>query len=367
MNKPYVMYGWHLSYFSGKTRAYLRYKRVPFDDRAVDALTLMRRIPQKTGATVMPVVVTPDDQWLQDTTDIVEVLEKRFPERPVLPATPRQRLAAELLEMWADEWWIPTAMHYRWSYPENYALFEAEAGDALLPGFPGFAKRRIVAYVADKLRGYLPSVGVVPEQFAIMENWTARMLDVLDRHFAGLPYLFGHKPSIADFALLGPLYGHLGRDPAPKRLLVDPRPHLRAWIERMNAPPAGDGEYLADDALPPTLQPLFDAVFREFWPMLAGIRNELRRTLPTLPPGRPRLPRMLGEIAFPMGESTFRRGAMPYTLWMLQRIQDDYRALPPPARAAVDAWLRAQNAPGALDLDIGPRLRRVGLHVKIER
>src|SRR3546814_13148412 len=75
----------------------------------------MRRIPAKTGAMVMPVVVTPEGEWLQDTTHIVDVLEQRFPDAPVLPATPRQRIVAELLEMWADEWWIPAAMHYRWS------------------------------------------------------------------------------------------------------------------------------------------------------------------------------------------------------------------------------------------------------------
>ncbi|MBK6559244.1 MAG: hypothetical protein IPG16_19255 [Comamonadaceae bacterium] len=37
------------------------------------------------------------------------------------------------MEAWGDEWWIPMAMHTRWTYPENYALFEREAGSALLP------------------------------------------------------------------------------------------------------------------------------------------------------------------------------------------------------------------------------------------
>src|SRR3546814_7120911 len=110
----------------------------------------MRRIPAKTGAMVMPVVVTPEGEWLQDTTHIVDVLEQRFPDAPVLPATPRQRIVAELLEMWADEWWIPAAMHYRWSFPANSLLFEADAGNALLPGFPRFAKNRLAAYVADR-------------------------------------------------------------------------------------------------------------------------------------------------------------------------------------------------------------------------
>lgn len=367
MSKPHVLHGWHLSYYSGKTRAYLRYKNIPFDDHAVDAITLMRRIPARTGATVMPVVVTPDGEWLQDTTHIVDVLEQKFPDAPVLPATPRQRFVAELLEMWADEWWIPTAMHYRWSFPENYVLFEADAGDALLPGFPRFAKNRLVAYVASKLRGYLPSVGVVPAQFVTMERWTEAMLDALDQHFTSLPFLLGSKPSIADFALLGPLYGHLGRDPYPKRTLLDPRPHLQAWVERMNAPKPGAGEFLAGDEIPVTLRPLFNALFGEFWPMLAGIRDEVGKALATLPPQRKRLPRALGTIEFPMGAARFRRDAMPYTLWMFQQIQDHYAQLDGTARASVDAWLHEHNAADAMKLEVGVRLKRAGLHVMVER
>lgn len=367
MSKPYILYGWHLSFFSGKTRAYLRYKQVPFEDREVDALTLMRRIPQKTGATVMPVVVTPEGEWLQDTKHISDVLEQRFPEYPVLPPTPRQAFAAQLLELWADEWWIPPAMHYRWVYPENYALFEHDAGRALLPGFPGFLQKRIAAYVAGTLRGYLPSVGVVPEQYAVMERWTERMLDVLEAHFAQLPYLFGGRPSIADFALLGPMYGHLNRDPMPKRTLIDPRPHLQAWVERMNAPPPEPvGDFLADDAIPETLQPVFEAVFREFYPMLDGIRDEVLKFAPKLSPQRSRLPRVLGPITFPMGEGCYQRQAMPYTLWMKQRILDDYRQRAPAQRTAIDRWLASQGASQVTQFDPGPRLRRKGLHVCLD-
>ncbi len=365
--KPYVMHGWHLSYFSGKTRAYLRYKGVPFVDRPVDALTLMWKIPRKTGAAVMPVVVTPEGEWLQDTTDIAEEIERRFPQAPVTPATPRQRIAALLLEAWADEWWIPPAMHYRWIYPENYRLFERDSGDGLLPWFPRVVKNRLAAYVADKMRSYLPAVGVVPEQRAVMERWTEDMLDVLDRHFATMPFLFGTRPSVADFALIGPMYGHLGRDPWPKRHLVGPRPHLKAWIERMNAPQAGSGEFLADDAIPETLRPLFDAVFGEFYPMVEGIRDEVQASLRTMPRNRSRLPRALGAIEFPMGKGRFSRAAMPYTLWMMQRVLDAYRALPAQEQASVDAWAAALGAPEAMRLDLGVRLKRAGLHVKVER
>jgi glutathione S-transferase len=364
VSKPYVMHGWHLSYFSGKTRALLQYKNVPFIDHEVDALNLLWRIPKKTGAKVMPVVVTPEGEWLQDTKDIAEVIERRFPQGATLPTTPRQRIAALLIEAWADEWWIPPAMHYRWVYPENYALFEHDAGKALLPYFPAFAQKRLAAYVAGTLRGYLPSVGIVPAQYALQERWTVRMLDALDAHFAKLPYLFGGKPSVADFGLFGPMYGHLSRDPWPKRELIAKRPQLKAWVERMNTVKAGAGEFLPDDAIPETLKTVFDAIFGEFYPMLAGIRDEVQQFLPKLKPGG-RLPRALGEIEFPMADGRYRRMAMPYTLWMQQRILDVYRALPAAERASVDAWAAERGAPEAMHFDLGVRLERLGLHVRV--
>jgi glutathione S-transferase len=136
------------------------------------------------GAVVMPVLRTPQGAWVQDSSVIIDQLEATHPQRPVVPVSPVPRFAAYLLEAWCDEWWIPIAMHTRWSYPENYALFEREAGGHLLPGLPKTLQRRAVAYVADSLRGKLHAVGVRPEQFATMDRWTNTMLDQLDAHFA---------------------------------------------------------------------------------------------------------------------------------------------------------------------------------------
>lgn len=361
----YTFYGWHLSYFSGKTRAYLNYKGIPFVDKAVDAYTLMKRIPAKTGATVMPVVVTPQGEWLQDTTHIVDVLEQRFPEKPVVPSTPRQRIAAELIEAWADEWWIPTAMHYRWSYPENYPLFRNDAGRGLLPWAPAPVRNRLADYAANKMRGYLDDVGVRAEQFEQLERWTESMLDALEKHFAEYDYLFGGAPTIADFALVGPMYGHLGRDPAPQRDLVQPRPHLQAWIQRVHDGKAASGSLLADDAIPATLDAVFDSVFHEFLPMGMAIRDAIIDAQSTLPPSRKRLPRSLGRIEFPMAGKPFSRNAIPYIMWMLQRVQTHYRALPEGEQRVVQNWLDQHHASDALDANFGPHLIRKGLHVVI--
>src|SRR5262249_42374495 len=150
--------------------------------------------------------------------------------------TPRQRIAALLLEAWGDEFWLPSAMHYRWNFPENYELFETEGGKNLLPLAPRFVRDRLIEKSANLMRSFLPGLGVTEEQRSTIEPWTPSMCDARDAHFAQLPYLLGTRPSYGDFGLIGPLFAHLGRDPYPKRELIAPRRNLAAWVARMQQP-----------------------------------------------------------------------------------------------------------------------------------
>ena len=166
------------------------------------------------------------------------------------------------------------------------------------------------------------------------------MLGHLDAHFAQHPYLLGAVPTLADFALAGPMLGHLGRDPWPAREWVAPRQHLAAWIERMRNPGAIDGTcagarprpQAADPealTLAPTLAPVLDAIADEFLPLLKTINAQVQARLAS---GRAvvgqTLPRALGDVTIRTAQGPFSRRALPYTLWMAQRVRDQVDALP---------------------------------------
>jgi glutathione S-transferase len=365
--KPFILYGWHLSYYTGKVRCYLRHKQIPFVDTPVDFITLMMRIKRRTGAVLMPVVVTPQGEWLQDSSAIIDELERRFPERSVIPTTPVRRFASYLLETWGDEWWIPAAMHTRWSYPENYPLFERDGGAALLPHWPKFLRDRAVATAANAMRSYLPRVGIVPEQTPLLERWTVEMLNALDAHFAAHKFLLGDRPTIADFGLVGTMYGHLGRDPWPKRKLVDPRKALRAWIDRM-AEPDGSAAWsgAGPDEIPASLAPVFRSIASEFVPMVEATLEALNRHVRSgARDADGVLPRGLDPISYPLGSGRFSRTAVPFVLWKIQRLHDVYRGMGANEQGAVRRWLETIGCTRLLDLPI-PKLRRVALRVAIE-
>lgn len=365
MSKPYRHLAWELSYFSGKTRAYLRYKDIPFVETPINYIQFNILAKRRTGAAVMPIVVTPEGEWMQDTSHIIDRLEQRFPQAPVIPSTPVQKIASYLLELWGDEWWLPVAMWTRWCHPENYPLFLNDAGKGLLPYFPWFVQKRIGAYAAGMMRAHLPGLGI--DRFGkneLMERWTLGMLDQLDQHFAAQPFLLGTRPSLGDFGLIGPMYAHLGRDPWSKRELIDPRPHLRAWVDRMMQPQPRSGEFLPGDRIPDTLEPILRTLCAEMTPWLAATLMQVQRELPKLAPGQ-RLKRGLGEIEFPMAGGRYRRAALPYVLWMLQRIQRIYTGLPADEQARVRVWLDGLGGGELLTMEL-PRLRRDGLRVALE-
>ncbi len=366
MSHEYSLYGWHLSFFTGKTRGYLNFKGIPFNDVQVNAFDLLYRIPKKTGATVMPVVKTSDGQWLQDSTMIVEEIEKRHPEPSAKPNTPKQLIASMLIEAWCDEWWIPIAMHYRWSYPENFELFKRDSGKALLPFAPNFVRKPFVNRIANMLRGFLPNVGVIPEQFEMMEAWTHKVLNILEMHFAQHDFLFGNKPTIADFALVGPMYGHLNRDPSPKRDLLDVRPHLQAWVNRVHSGKGGTGTLLANDEVPETLTPIFETIFTEFYPMIEAIVVKLDEHVDSdnLKKGDT-VARTLGKVSFPMAHGQFSRAGMPYSVWMVQRIVDQYEKLSLLDQISVAEWLEGLGYGNIMNTYLGPQLQRDKLQTRL--
>lgn len=364
MAHKYTLYGWHLSYFTGKALCYLRYKQVDFKLQAVNLFTLTRTIKRITGAAVMPVLKTDRGQWIQDTSEIIDFIETRHTNNPVRPDTPVQEFASLLLEAWGDEWWVPIAMHTRWNHPENYALFEHDAGKALLPWMPGFLQRKAAQRPAKMLKGMLPYVGIVPSQYKAMDDWATHMLDCLDEHFKVHPFLLGTRPSLGDFGLVGTMYGHLGRDPWPKRELLDPRKHLSAWLERMKNPaPHASGELFANDQIPETLNPVFRSIFREFIPMVKGI-GDMTTAYAQAHGLHQRLPRRLGEVSTTMNGEPFKRGALPYMVWMMQRALDTYERMPDSERTEVRNWLRKHQAEDILNLNL-PRVERRALTVAV--
>lgn len=341
----YRVYGAEFSLYSGKLRSYLRKKGLDFEEIRPSILTYKRFIRPRTGVGYIPVLQTPEDEVVQDTTEIIGFLEECHPEPSVYPQTPSQRLVALLLEVYGDEWLIIPAMHYRWNFPEeNQPFIHDEFGGLLFPWLPQFMRRILGRRIGKRFAGFVPALGITEDTRAAVEtSWLALLAD-LERHFAEYSFLIGDRPCIGDFGLIGPLYAHLYRDPHPGRLMRQHAPNVCAWVERMMSSEPVSGDFLSDDEIPVTLMPILRRMATEQVPVLLDTVRRLAEWHAANPETE-RIPRNLGRHRFRIEGVEGERAVLPFSLWMWQRPLDYVRALNGRFRQAVDELLGKVDMP----------------------
>jgi len=326
MSHEYTIYGADLSYYTGKIRAYMRYKNLDWEEKAATLDIYQSLILPRVGAAIIPILQTRDDHIVQDTTDMIDYLESRHPEGSIYPTTPLQKLVALMLEFYGDEWLVIHAMHYRWNYIDQQKDFVLGGFGRL--GNPDGSLEEQVALgeqMSAPFRGVVKKLGVTEKTIPAIEASYHELLDILNLHFSKYPFLLGSKPSIGDYGLLGPLYAHLGRDPYPKAEMQERAPQVFAWIERMNNPTPLSGEFLANDEIPATLIPLLKKMSQEQLPDTLSVIQHNHQWLQDNPGGN--LPRQLGSHDFSVGGVTDSRMISSYAQWMFQRAHSMYHDL----------------------------------------
>jgi len=354
----YILYGSEVSLYTGKIRAYLNYKQLPFTEVLSTVSVYNKIIRPKTGVTFIPVVKTPSDEYLQDTARIIDYFEAQANTQAdtntnnlsVVPTTPAQHLVSELFALWGDEWLVIPAMHYRWN-KDNFPFIYEEFGQVVTPKAPKFVKAYFGKKLAKKFQGFVPLLGITEKSIPHIEDWYENtVLHYLNEHFATHKYLLGDKPCTGDFGLLGPLYAHLYRDPAPKKLMDKLAPNVAAWVKRMNTPsaekyrsaaassPANNPAFLENDEIPATLLPLLKDMFAQQWPVLkntsealadwreknAGNENTSRF-----------IPRTIGQHTFKIGQGEAenveeQRFIFSFHQYKLQRVLDVFNSIEQP-------------------------------------
>ena len=348
-----ILYGSAPSLFSGKARAYLDWKGIDYREVAADQKTRDELIIPTIGRMVIPVIKTADGTVLQDTSVIIDHYEKSASGPSVYPSGPRQRFAALLLECFGDEWLVIPALHYRWHYNEEWIY--SEFGRSMAPDAPAEQHVAIGKAIGERFLGFVPMLGISEASIPAIEASYEALLGELNAHFTQHDFLFGSRPSIGDFGLIGPLYAHLYRDPASGEIMKRLAPKVAQWVERMvhvDAPQSG--EFLPDDAIPQTLLPILRRMMDEQLPNLLRIA-ELTAEWGKASADR-ELPRAVGMAEYTLGGVASARMATPFSLWMLQRALDQIDAFDGQGRAACEALLRDVGGAALIDFPMPFRL-----------
>ena len=290
-----------------------------------------RAIGQITLA-LIPLVVTPDDRGLQDSTPIIEAMEAQTPEPSIHPDDAVAAFVSALLEEYGDEWLNKPMFHYRWFY-EADQISTAERIAASAFGASGEGLAKAAAQVRERMAGRLHFVGSSEQTRPIIEGSLHRLLGLLEAHLDGRDYLFGRRPSFGDFGLFAQLY-ECSTDPTPGAIMRAEAPRTLAWCERM-LKPANDGPFEDWAAVRDTLLPILgQEVAGLFLPWSTANAQAL----------------MAGEETFAavLDGQDFSQDVQKYHARSLQALRQRYAGLATADRAAVDGALADTGCLGHL-------------------
>ncbi|HJQ59698.1 MAG TPA: glutathione S-transferase family protein [Vineibacter sp.] len=236
----YRLIGSELSPYSVKVRSYLRFKGVAHE-WLVRGPASAAEFQKYAKLPLIPLLITPDGQGMQDSTPIIERLEAQLPEPSIHPDDKALRFLSELIEEYADEWGNKPMFHYRWSYEADCKsaagrIASQVAGQGATPEQVAKAADAVVQRMVPRL-SFVGSNAVTRET---IEGSVRRVLETLETHLGARKYLFGDRPSLADFGLWCQLY-ECWTDVTVRQLIDDRYPVTRSWVERMLNPQVEGG------------------------------------------------------------------------------------------------------------------------------
>jgi len=253
MATGYRIFGAEISPYSVKVRSYLRYKGIPHE-WIVRTPAVQAEFQKYAKLPLIPVVVTPEDEALQDSTPILETLEAGFPEPSIHPEPASLAFLSALVEEFGDEWGNKWMFHYRWAREAD----QNSAGERIARTLGADAENLAGAVEAVKQRmvSRVWFVGSSPQTAPQIERSFQEAVSLLRSHLDARPYLFGARPCFGDFGLWGQIY-NAWTDPTAGAILNERAPSVVAWVQRMLEPKA-EGPFESWAALEPTLQPLLE-------------------------------------------------------------------------------------------------------------
>ena len=324
---PYRLVGSNGSPYSMKLRAILRYRRLPF----VWELRTERNRGEFANVRppIIPVLQYPEDgSFHVDTTPIACDLEARHPgERSILPEDPAHAFLCHLIEDFADEWMTKAMFHYRWAYDADIHYAGYWIADDFYPDRVGETREAAARDFAKRQIERMPLVGCTPENAPVIEESYHRVLAALEPHVGAHRFLFGSRPSLADFGLFGQLRT-LATDPTPLAIMRTEAQRTESWVRQLDDASGIEGEWMeGDDPLPEAVTGLLGLCAEVYLPFLAANAEAVSR-------GE-------DEFAVELLGRPFRQGVFRYQVKCLAELRRRIGALEGGARERVESVLTA--------------------------
>jgi glutathione S-transferase len=226
--------------YTRKMLALMRYRQIPYkvfwQSNVARSGAGGTKYPQ-AKVSLLPTFYFPDEkgelQAVTDSSPILRRFEQTHTGRSVIPSDPVMAFLNWLIEDYADEWLTKAMFHYRWHYAQDI-----EKAASILPrwyatGASDAEIAPISKMIGDRQISRLSYVGSNAVTKETIENSFQRFLERLNAHLQTANYIFGSRPSSADFAIYGQLTQLALFDPTPAKIITQAFPRIYAWTEAM--------------------------------------------------------------------------------------------------------------------------------------
>lgn len=193
------LYQFEMSHYCEKVRLILDYKGLEY--RKVEVTPGIGQIElfQMSGQRKVP-VLKDGAEVIADSTAIAEYLDRKYPEKPIIPTDPKQKGLCLMMEQWADE---SIGLNARKALIGALSRNQNFRTSVLPNSTPDILKNLVGAIPGDVFSVLGIGVGVGPDAVKEAEDALKRSLTALCFILLEQPYLVGETPTLADFAIAG--------------------------------------------------------------------------------------------------------------------------------------------------------------------
>lgn len=323
MNKKIKVFGAPASPYTQKMISILRYRHIAYEVFMGDVPGRLSRLEgiEPPKPILLPTLLLEDESGklkaTTDTTPIIRRFENEYPDRKLLPEDPALSFINYLLEDFGDEWVTKYMMHYRWYFDKD-----ADNASTILPlsdlavNMPNEILRDAKKYVHDRQTGRLWVVGSNDTTADLIDSSYKRFLKLMDDHLSISKFLFGEKPSSADFAIYGQLTQLIGFDPTSREIAYDTALRLVSWQDVMadlSGHDVDNSNWTPLEESPASLKEIMKEFGRMYVPALLANANAI----------------MQGEETWEaeIDGSVWKQRAFPYQAKCLKWIKEEFDAL----------------------------------------
>ncbi|MEC7968804.1 MAG: glutathione S-transferase N-terminal domain-containing protein [Pseudomonadota bacterium] len=314
--------------YTRKMLAYLRFRHIRYR-LLIGSQTTQSGLPEPK-VQLLPTFFLPDEnnelQAVVDSTPLIRRFEENFSQRQTIPNDPVLAFLNYLIEDYADEWLTKAMFHYRWYYQADIDM----AG-TILPRWtaiqsPEDELQQMRSFIADRQISRLYVVGSNDLTAPVIEASYTRFLHLFDAMVQRHPFVFGARPSSADFGIYAQLTQLAKFDPTPAAICMQETPRIHAWtdlVDDLSGNSAEDQDWISLQDSTDHLREFLSEIGRVYAPALLANAKALQAgsdTMTTTIDGQP-----------------WEQPTFPYQAKCLQWINEEYQQLGSNGQGQVDA------------------------------